>query len=188
MPSVHSPHDDLPPSPWILRHAPLVASGASVLDVAAGRGRHSRLFAERGAKVTAVDRDAAGLAALDGLAGVRTLVADLEADPWPFAGRSFDAIVVANYLHRPLFEPLLAALAPDGVLIYETFAIGNERYGRPSNPEFLLNPGELLERVRGRLTVVAFEQGEIRLPRPAVVQRLAAVGTSRAWPPPAGPG
>ena len=176
--------NELSPSPWVERHAHLVPAGAQVLDVAAGRGRHARLFASRGAQVVAVDRDAAALAALEGVPRVHTAVADLEAGAWPFADRSFDAIVVTNYLHRPLIDTLLAALAPDGVLIYETFAAGNERHGRPSNPDFLLNPGELLERIRGRLTVVAFEQGEIRSPRPAVVQRIAAVGMARAWPPP----
>jgi len=175
--------NELSPSPWVERHAHLVPAGAQVLDVAAGRGRHSRLFASRGAQVQAVDRDGSALAALGSVAGVRTVVADLEAGPWPFAGRAFDAIVVTNYLHRPLIDTLLAALAPDGTLIYETFAVGNERFGRPSNRDFLLDPGELLECVRGRLVVVAFEQGEVRLSRPAVVQRLAAVGMARGWPP-----
>lgn len=175
--------NELSPSPWVERHAHLVPAGAQVLDLAAGRGRHSRLLASRGAQVVAVDRDAAALAALESVDGVRRIVADLEAGPWPFAGRVFDAIVVTNYLHRPLIDTMLAALAPDGALIYETFAAGNERHGRPSNPGFLLDPGELLERVRGRLTVVAFEQGEIRSPRSAVVQRLAAVGMARPWPP-----
>ncbi|HMA32720.1 MAG TPA: class I SAM-dependent methyltransferase [Casimicrobiaceae bacterium] len=181
MPAIET---DPSPSPWVERHAHLVPAGARLLDIAAGRGRHSRLFASRSAQVVAVDRDAAALAALEGVPGVRTLVADLEAGPWPFADRSFDAIVVTHYLHRPLIDTLVAALAPDGALIYETFAAGNERYGRPSKPDFLLAPGELLEGVRGRLTVVAFEQGEIRSPRPAVVQRIAAVGMARAWPPP----
>jgi len=174
---------ELPPSRWVERYAHLVPTGAALLDVAAGRGRHARLFASRGARVTAVDRDASALAALDGVAGVRTQVADLEAGPWPFGDTGFDAIVVTNYLHRPLIDTLIAALAPDGALIYETFATGNERHGRPSSHAFLLQPGELLERVHGRLGVVAFEQGEILAPRPAVVQRLVAVGRGRAWPP-----
>lgn len=174
---------ELPPSRWVERYAHLVPTGAALLDVAAGRGRHARLFASRGARVTAVDRDATALAALDGVAGLRTRLADIEAGPWPFGETRFDAIVVTNYLHRPLIDTLIAALAPDGALIYETFATGNERHGRPSNPVFLLDAGELLERLRGKLTVVAFEQGEILSPRPAVVQRLAAVGTGRRWPP-----
>jgi SAM-dependent methyltransferase len=180
-----APHEtDLPPSTFVARWANLVPEGARVLDVAAGRGRHARLFAARGARVLAVDRDAEALAALSGVAGIEARCADLEGAPWPFGGETFDAVVVTNYLHRPLFPALLAVLAPDGALIYETFAAGNERVGRPSNPAFLLEPGELLHRVDGRLCVVAFEQGEIGPPRPAVVQRIAAVGKARAWPPP----
>lgn len=175
---------DLPPSTFVTSWANLVPEGARVLDVAAGRGRHARLFAARGVRVLAVDRDAEALGALSGVAGVEARCADLEAAPWPFGDEIFDAIVVTNYLHRPLFPVLLHALAPDGTLIYETFAAGNQRFGRPSNPAFLLDPGELLHRVDGRLCVVAFEQGEIRAPRPAIVQRIAAVGKARAWPPP----
>jgi SAM-dependent methyltransferase len=171
------------PSTWMRRFAPLVPCGARVLDVAAGRGRHARLFAVQGAHVLAVDRDAAALSALDGVAGVTPHVADLEGAPWPFAGEVFDAIVVANYLHRPLFPHLLAGLAPDGAFLYETFASGNERFGRPSNPAFLLAPGELLDVVRDRLTLVAFEQGVIEGERTEVVQRIAAVGHTRPWPP-----
>jgi hypothetical protein len=100
---------------------------------------------------------------------------DLEGGPWPFEGQTFDGIVVANYLHRPLFPRLLEALAPGGVLIYETFAAGNERFGKPSNPAFLLKPGELLEAVRGHLDVIAYEALEVSEPRPAVVQRICAV-------------
>lgn len=181
--SATSAHDTLEPSAWIRRFAPLVAAGARVLDVAAGRGRHARYFGERGARVLAVDRDADALAALDRVAGVETRVADLEAHGWPLPGEVFDAIVVVNYLHRPLLPHLLDALAPAGTLLYETFATGNERFGRPSNPAFLLRDGELLDLARGRLTVVAFEQGRSDDGRSAVVQRLAAVGRERPWPP-----
>ena len=182
-------HDALAPSPWITRFAPLVPAGARVLDVAAGRGRHARHFAARGARVLAVDRDSQALASLDGVDGVETLVADLEAGAWPLRTAIFDAIVVVHYLHRPSFDALLAALAPGGVLLYETFAQGNERYGRPANPAFLLAPGELLARVHGRLTVVAFEQGdEAGADARRVVQRIAAVGAARAWPPALLPG
>jgi SAM-dependent methyltransferase len=177
-------HGSLASSPWIVRFAPLVARGARVLDVAAGSGRHARFFAERGAKVIAVDRDAVALAPLTAQPGVETRVADLEQDAWPFAGERFDAIVVVHYLHRALLPHLLAALADDGVMLYETFAQGNAAYGKPSNPAFLLDPGELLECVRGRLVVVAFEQGCVEGIRPAVIQRLAAVGPKRPWPPP----
>ena len=171
-------------SAWVERFAPLVAAGARVLDLACGYGRHARFFAARGADVLAVDRDAAALATLDGEARIATRALDLEAGGWPLPGERFDAIVVVNYLHRPLFPSLLAALAEDGVLIYETFARGNEAYGRPSNPDFLLEPGELLQLAARGLTVVAFEQGVVSTPDPgAVVQRLAAVGPGRPWPP-----
>jgi len=176
-------HAALAPSAWIVRFAHLVPMYAQVLDLAAGHGRHARLFASRRARVLAVDRDAAALATLAGVQGIETTIADLETGTWPFRDARFDAIVVTNYLHRPLFPHLLAGLADDGVLLYETFASGNERFGRPSNPDFLLRAGELLDVVRGRLTVVAFEQGEAGAERPAVVQRLAAVGPNRRWPP-----
>jgi SAM-dependent methyltransferase len=177
-------HDVQSPSPWIARFAPLIAPGGRVLDVAAGRGRHARFLAARGAHVIAVDRDAAALAHLDGVAGVDTRLADLEGAPWPFRDLRFDAIVAVHYLHRPLFASLLDALADDGVLLYDTFAVGNERYGRPSNPAFLLGRDELLERVAGRLDVIAFEQGrEDDDAGSRVVQRIAAVGRTRPWPP-----
>jgi hypothetical protein len=110
--------------------------------------------------------------------GVTVRQADLEGGPWPYADRRFAGIVVCNYLHRPLFPRLIAALADGGVLIYETFMAGNERFGRPSNPEFLLRPDELLEVFGNQLRVVAFEQGEVVLPKPAVVQRLCAVNAA----------
>jgi SAM-dependent methyltransferase len=163
------------PSPWIARWAPLIAPGADVLDLACGTGRHARYLAARGYAVVAVDRDADAVATLATVTGVFTRVADLEGGPWPFAPASFDAVVVANYLHRPLFGPILDALRPGGMLLYETFMVGNERFGRPSNPDFLLQPSELLEVVRGRLEVVAFEQGETAAPRAAVVQRICAL-------------
>jgi len=178
------PHVGLTPSPWITRFAPLVAPGARVLDLACGRGRHARYFAARGCRVVAVDRDAAALATLAGEPAIATRCEDLEQGVWPLADERFDAIVVTNYLHRPLFAHLRAALAPDGVLLYETFAHGNEAYGRPSNPDFLLAPGELLTAGGEGLLVVAFEQGLLAAPAPgAVVERLAAVGAQRPWPP-----
>lgn len=162
------------PSDWVRRWAPRVASGASVLDVACGGGRHARLFAGLGHPVDAVDRDAAAVAALAGVSGVTALCADIENGPWPYAGRRFGAVVVTHYLHRPLFPALIAALAPDGVLIYETFAQGNERYGRPSNPDFLLRRGELLQAAAG-LRIVAYEDLTVESPKPAAVQRICAV-------------
>lgn len=169
------------PSAWVRRFAPLIVGEGAVLDLACGAGRHARFFADGGWRVTAVDRDAQALAGLRGHVGVEVVEADLEAGDWPLGLRRFDGIVVANYLHRPLFPHLLTALAEGGVLIYETFMLGNERFGRPSSPDFLLRPGELLEAF-GSLQIVAFEQGEVAMPKPAVLQRLCAVRTRGAMP------
>jgi SAM-dependent methyltransferase len=164
-------HGGLAPSPWVQRWAHLVPVGGSVLDVACGSGRHVRFFAGRGCRVTGVDRDAQALAPLAGLA--ETVVADIENGPWPFSGRQFDAVIVTHYLWRPLLPAIIGAIAPDGVLIYETFAAGNESVGRPSNPDFLLQPGELLQAAQG-LRVLGYEDGF--LPNPdRFVQRIAAV-------------
>jgi len=164
------------PSEWVVRWAALIPVGGRVLDVASGRGRHARWLSERGHPVDAVDRDAEAMAALADVPRVVTHYADIENGEWPFERSVFSAVVVTNYLHRPLFPVLLAALAPAGVLIYETFAAGNERYGRPSNPDFLLKPGELLDVVRGRLRVVAYE--DVKVPAPALVQRICAVAAA----------
>lgn len=164
------------PSAWVRDWAQLVAPGGAVLDVASGAGRHARFFASRGHPVTAIDRDAAALGMLRGEPLVIPVEADLEGAAWPLpAEAKFAAVVVTNYLHRPLFTQLLDALAPGGVLVYETFAQGNESVGKPSNPAFLLAPGELLERVRGQLRVVAFQDGFLAQPRPAYVQRICAI-------------
>jgi len=153
----------------------MVPPGAPVLDVAAGAGRHTRLFAARGHPVTAVDRDIASLRDIAG-SPAEIVQADLEdGSPCPFGARQFAAVVVTNYLHRPLFPALVDAVAPGGVLLYETFAAGNERFGKPSNPDFLLRPGELLDAVRGRLRVLAYEDLEVTEPKPAMVQRIAAI-------------
>jgi SAM-dependent methyltransferase len=146
-----------------------------VLDVACGSGRHARALAASGHAVDAVDRDPACIRTLAAVAGVTAVCADIEAGEWPFRGVQYAGIVVTNYLHRPLFPLLLDALAPGGVLIYETFAAGNERYGRPSNPDFLLRPGELLDVARTRLRVVAYEDVTVAAPKPALVQRICAV-------------
>lgn len=169
-------HDSQSPSSWVARFAPLIRAGGGVLDVACGRGRHARLLAQLGHPVVAVDRDADALATLKGVPGIDVREADLKSGGWPLPGYRFAAVVVTNYLYRPLFPYLLASLEPEGVLIYETFAEGNERYGRPSNPEFLLRPGELLEAVRGRLPVLAYEHGFLSVPGPAMVQRICAGG------------
>ena len=164
-----------PPSAWVTRFAGLAASGLPVLDVAAGAGRHSRVFLDLGYPVTAVDIDISGLDDLAGRAGLEVIEADLEdGGPWPFAGRSFGGIVVTDYLYRPILPLLAACLAPGGVLIYETFAEGNAAFGRPKNPDFLLRPNELLEAFEDVLQIVAFEQGLVQTPRPAARQRLCA--------------
>ncbi len=173
-----------PPSPWIVRFASLVRDNGRVLDVACGPGRHSVFFAARGCRVTAIDRNTVALAKLAGVANVAPLQADIEADPWPLPGERFDAVIVTNYLHRALMPALIAAVADDGVLLYETFAHGNEAFGKPANPDFLLAPGELLTTIGDRLRVVAYEQGVVNSTRPAVVQRIAAVGAALTWPSP----
>lgn len=165
-------HFDLPPSPWVQRWLAWIRPGGAVLDVAAGSGRHARLLARMGFEVDAVDRDKSLFS--DPPPNVTLLEADLEEGPWPYMGRKFDGIVVTNYLHRPLLPVLADSLERGGVLIYETFARGNERFGKPSNPAFLLAPGELLEAVRGRLQVIAYEDLTVDQPKPAAVQRIAA--------------
>jgi SAM-dependent methyltransferase len=167
------------PSPAIARWAAHVPAGGAVLDVAAGGGRHTRLFLQRGHAVTAVDRDLAGLRD-EADARLELVQADLEGAPWPFAGRTFAGVVVCNYLWRPLLPALVAAVAPGGALLYETFAVGHERFGRPRNPDFLLRPGELLDAVRGALGVLEYEHGVVGEPPTAVRQRLLAVRASAA--------
>ncbi len=163
---------DLPPSAWVRQWLDWIQPGGTVLDLACGSGRHARLLARMGFGVEAADRDIALFA--DPAPGVKLLQADLESGPWPYQGRRFAGIVVANYLHRPLLPVLVDSLEPQGMLIYETFARGNERFGKPSNPAFLLQPGELLEAVRGKLRVVAYEDRVVTEPRPAAIQRIAA--------------
>lgn len=160
------------PSPWVVQWAPRVKHGP-VLDVACGGGRHARYFRDLGFEVVAVDREPLALEE------IRFLKADLEdGSPWPFAGEKFGAIVVTNYLHRPLFPHLAASLDEGGVLIYETFMLGNERFGRPSNPDFLLRPGELLEAFK-ELQVLGFEEGPVERPKPAVTQRICAARVAK---------
>jgi SAM-dependent methyltransferase len=165
---------DLPPSPWVVRFSSLIAPGGAVLDLAAGGGRHARYLASQGYQVEAVDRDEVALASLSDVPGITTRKADLEGQGWPYFGRAFDAVVVSNYLYRPLMPQILSLLDQGGVLIYETFMVGNERLGKPENPAYLLRKGELLEVVKGRLQVVAFEQGRVDAPKPAMIQRICA--------------
>lgn len=158
------------PSAWVLRFAPLVPPGGAVLDLACGGGRHARLFLDRGHPVTAVDRDIGQARMAE---GAELIAADLEdGSPWPLEGRRFAAVVVANYLWRPLFPRLRRSLGDGGVLLYETFALGNEAFGRPRNPDHLLGRGELLRLAEG-LTVVAYQDG-IEAGR-KVVQCICAV-------------
>src|SRR3954466_8152343 len=162
------------PSDWVARWVNQIRPGGTVLDLACGSGRHSRFLAVQGFRVCAVDSDQHALQGLHDSAGITIVLADLESSPWPFQQSSFDGVVVTNYLHRALFPNIVGALATGGVLIYETFAAGNERFGRPSNPDFLLRPGELLEVARSRLRVVAYEDVEVTAPKSAKVQRICA--------------
>lgn len=164
---------DVAPSPWVRRFAGLIRPAGTVLDVACGSGRHVRWLASLGFRVTGVDRDAAALSGLHGVAA-EVLCADLEGAPWPLGERRFDGVVVTNYLWRPLFPRLLECLADGGVLLYETFADGQQTVGRPARPQFLLRHGELLELAAG-LRIVAFEDGFEAGPPARYVQRIAAV-------------
>ncbi|MBC5766356.1 class I SAM-dependent methyltransferase [Ramlibacter albus] len=158
-------------SPWIARWAHLVPKGGEVLDVACGFGRHMRFFKDHGHPVVGVDRSPEAVAAVRELG--EALEADIENGPWPFAGRQFAGVVVTNYLWRPLMPSIVASVAPGGVLLYETFAVGNETVGKPSRPDFLLQDGELLSAC-AKLRVVAYEHGFLDSP-PRFVQRIAAV-------------
>jgi SAM-dependent methyltransferase len=158
-------------SPWVQRWSHLVPARGAVLDVACGHGRHLRWFSAQGHPVTGVDRSEEAIAAVAGLG--ETVLADIENGPWPFANRSFDGVVVTNYLWRPLLATIVQSVAPGGVLIYETFAAGNETVGKPSRPDFLLQPGELLRACQD-LRVVAYEEGFLDGP-PRFIQRIAAV-------------
>jgi len=159
------------PSSWIVRWSHLVPPAGTVLDVACGTGRHMHWFADRGHRTTGVDRSEEAVLAASHHG--RVLQADIEAGPWPFDGQQFAAVVVTNYLWRPRLPDIVAAVAPGGVLLYETFAAGNETIGRPSRPDFLLQPGELLDACAG-LHVVAYEDGYLETP-PRFVQRIAAI-------------
>lgn len=171
MKTIAAGHAGLAPSPWIVRWSHLVPAGGSVLDVACGAGRHLRWFHGRGHRVCGVDRSPEAIDAIAGLG--RAVLADIEGGPWPFAGETFDAVIVTNYLWRPRLPDIVAALAPGGVLLYETFAAGNETVGKPARPDFLLAPGELLAACAG-LRVLAYEDGFLDAPE-RFVQRIAAL-------------
>jgi len=167
------PHTALAPSPWVQRWASGFHAQQTVLDVACGSGRHLRWLAAQGLQVTGIDRDAAALASLADT-GAELIVADIESGPWPLAGGRFDLVVVTNYLWRPLLPAIVDAVADGGRLVIETFAVGNASVGKPSNPDFLLRPGELLDAVRPALRVIAYEDGFLAEPV-RFVQRICAV-------------
>ena len=170
------------PSAWVQAYLGHAEPGKTrlALDVACGSGRHTRLALTRGYHVTAVDRDVEAVRVFGALPEVQSIAADLEdGSPWPLRGRVFDAVIVTNYLHRPLMHDIVGSVAPDGILIYETFAIGQERFGKPSNPDYLLRPGELIQAVRDKLIPFAYEQ--VMLDGPRIVQRIAAVGPGHPW-------
>jgi len=164
------------PSPWVKHHLPRLAPGSRVLDLACGSGRHARLLAAAGHQVVAVDRDFAAISELQGVAGISARQLDLEGDEWPFAGEHFAGVIVTNYLWRPRLPEICALLDKFGVLIYETFMVGNEVYGKPSNPEFLLRSGELRAVIRAAgLSEIAFEEGYTDFPKAAMRQAICAV-------------
>jgi SAM-dependent methyltransferase len=169
------PQSPSPPLPWITRHAGLIPKTGPVLDLACGQGRHSRLLLELGYPVVAVDRNLEGVADLQNQQGIDLIEADLEADlesdSWPFPAEHFAGIVVSHYLYRPNLPRLITSMRTGGILIYETFAAGNEKFGRPRNPDYLLHENELRDYFAQTYAVIAFEQGEFAAPEPACKQR-----------------
>jgi len=171
---MHSPMQHAPPSAWIDQHIRLVNRQPRVLDLACGGGRHTRLCLRLGCAVTAVDRNIDAIADLATNPMATLIQADLEHGPWPLAGQQFGAVIVCNYLHRPLFPCIFASVAPGGLLLYDTFAAGNEHFGQPRNPDFLLRPDELQERLPDNFTVLAYRHGQVDTPKPAMRQSLCA--------------
>lgn len=166
----------IPPSPWVVAHLARIPKNSEVLDLACGQGRHSRLLAAAGHRVLAVDRDADALATLQGITGVCCQRMELEGEDWPLVDRQFAAVVVTNYLWRARLPELLALVQPGGVLIYETFMVGNAAYGKPSRPDFLLQPGELRQVITAAgLQEIDFCEGYVEQPKPAMRQAICAV-------------
>lgn len=166
----------IPPSPWVVRHAQSIPARGKVLDLACGSGRHARFLAGLGYPVLAVDRDARALAGVSTIKGIMTRQLDLEGEEWPLAGQVFDGIVVTNYLWRPRLPDVLALLAPGGALIYETFMVGNAAYGKPSNPAFLFQAGELRQLAAAAgLREVDYAEGYVASPKPAMRQAICAI-------------
>ncbi len=169
-------HTSTVPSPWVQRFAAQIPANATALDLACGSGRNGRWLMARGLRVTFLDRDVSAVSDLAPAAGTEIFEADLETGgPFPVAGRQFDCVVVTNYLWRNILGDICAAVSPGGWLIYETFGVGNEAFGRPRNPDFLLRSGELVETVRDRFQIIGYEHGQRDIPSPAVIQRLAAI-------------
>ena len=168
-------HEGLNPSVWVKKCAAFLKPRSSVLDLACGSGRHACYLADKGHDVTGLDKNIEVLSQISMRKDIQTLQYDLELSAWPFPDRKFDAIVVTNYLYRPILANIVDSLSPSGVLIYETFMVGNERFGRPSSPDFLLRPNELIEVTHGKLQVVMYESGRVSRPKPALVQRICAV-------------
>ena len=162
-----------PPSPWVVNYVDQINEGSDVLDLACGSGRHTRLFLERGCRVMAIDLNIEGVSGLMGDPGLAVLEVDLENGPWPLGNADFDAVVVTNYLWRPLFPRIRDAVRPGGLVIYETFADGNERFGKPSNPDYLLKEGELNDWFSD-WEILGYEHAEVTDPRPAMVQHICA--------------
>jgi SAM-dependent methyltransferase len=172
-------HGCATPSPWVRRFLPGVREGGHVLDVACGSGRHMRLALELGYTVTGIDRDLSRVEDLADRKDVGLVEADLETGrAFPLEDMRYDGVIVSNYLWRPILAGIVGCVADAGVLVYETFAVGQEQRGKPSNPDFLLKPNELLEAVAPRLVVVACEHG---LAGEDVVQRVAACGPEHPW-------
>ena len=170
------------PSDWVVRFYPGIRPNGRVLDVACGAGRHFPLGLSSGKRLVGIDRDIAQASPYRNAQNLQLIEADLEdGGPFPLRGELFDGVIVTNYLWRPILPAFVAAVATDGVLIYESFGIGQEHFGKPSNPDFLLRPGELLDAVAGRLRVVAFEHARLAAPE-RIVQRIAAVGPDHHWP------
>lgn len=166
--------EPLRPLPWIARHAPLLAANSAVLDIACGAGRHSLLLRQLGHQVSALDIDLAALRTEPEAVHIDLIEADIEAGPWPLGKRQFDGVVVTNYLWRPLMPTIRDSVRPGGLLFYETFMQGNEKYGRPANPDFLLKPDELRQLPAQEFEILEFEQGLVRGDKPAVKQSVVA--------------
>jgi SAM-dependent methyltransferase len=163
-------------SSWVVKYLSLIPKGGRVLDLACGNGRHAIWLAQQGYQVDAIDREIQAVSSMVGIDNINVGILDLEAGEWPNSDQRYDGIIVSRYLYRPLLHTLAAILNPGGVLIYETFMVGNERHGKPSNPDFLLLPNELLEIYSPLLNIISFEQeGEEQHPRPAVMQRICAI-------------